>query len=338
MVINPVSKQTLGKDQPERIGFVLLPQFAMLSLFCALEPLRVANRFGGDLYSWHFFSQDGEPVASSSGIPVAVEGDLEDLEHCSILIVDASFEPEAALTPGLLSRLKRLDRQGVMIGAMDTGCYALAHAGLLDDHRITLHWESLPAFQEAFPKIQTTTKLFEFNANRFTCSGGTAAIDMMLYMIRQRHGSELSRKVSDQFIHDRIRGAQDHQRLDAGRRLNIHHPQLVQVVEVMEQNLEDPLEISELATVVNLPLRRMQRLFRKQLNSTPTRFYLQLRLERARQLLRQTLMPVVEIGIACGFRSPEHFSRSYKAHFGESPRTDRKQDLELQRMAPKCGS
>ncbi|OMH29203.1 hypothetical protein BGP75_20620 [Motiliproteus sp. MSK22-1] len=309
----------------------------MLSLFCALEPLRVANRFGGDLYSWHFFSQDGEPVISSSGIPVAVETGLDGLERCSILIVDASFEPEASLTPELLSRLRQLDRKGMVIGAMDTGCYALAHAGLLENHRTTLHWESLAAFKEAFPKIRTTTKLFEFDENRFSCSGGTAAIDMMLHMIRQRHGAELSRKVSDQFIHERIRGTQDHQCLDAGRRLNIHHPQLVQVVEVMEQNLEEPLDISELATVVQLPLRCLQRLFHKQLNSTPTRFYLQLRLERARQLLRQTQMPVVEVGIACGFHSPEHFSRSYKSCFGLSPRTDRKQDLELQRMALQRG-
>ncbi len=325
---------TEQRQETVRVGFLLLPQFAMLTLFCAIEPLRVANRFGGDLYSWHFFSVDGEPVAASNGIPVVVEGDLSAISNLSMLIVNASFEPEAVLNKKLVNRLRQLDDQGTWLGAMDTGVYALAYAGLLQDHQITLHWESLPAFQERFPKIRTSTKLYEFDGVRFSCSGGTAAIDMMLHIISQQHGQRLCDQVCEQVMHNRLRGRQDHQRLDTGLRLNIQHPALIQLVELMEKNLEEPLKPQELARLAGIPLRQMERLFSRHFNLSPSLFYLQLRLERARQLLKQTKMPVVEVAVACGFSSPEYFSRRYRIFFGTSPREDRKLDDELHQMAP----
>ncbi|NJL18711.1 MAG: helix-turn-helix domain-containing protein [Nitrospira sp.] len=177
---------------------------------------------------------------------------------------------------------------GAAIGAVSLGPFVLARAGLLDGYRCTLHWESLPAFREAFPSIAATDELFEIDRARFTCSGGTAALDMMLNMISQQHGHELAASVSEQFIHERIRDEHDHQRMALTARLGVRHPKLIQVIKLMEQNLEEPLERANLAERVDLSTRQLERLFSKYLSRSPARYYLELRLNRARLLLLQT--------------------------------------------------
>ena len=318
---------------PEKIGFLLQPRFSMLSLFSALEPLRVANRFGGELFSWHFFSQNGESVTSSSGIPVAVENSIEQVNEFPTMFVCASFEPEAGLDKALLNWLRRLDRQGTVLGGIETGCYALAHAGLLDEHRVALHWEARPAFEESFPRLKTSEQLYQADDKRLTCAGGISAMDMMLHLIQNRHGDALTGQVCDAFMHDGMRQPGQLQRMQTVERFGVRHADVAEVIELMEQNLEEPLTASELASFSGVQLRQLERLFRKHCHDTPTRFYLRLRLERARQLLKQTQMTVVDVAVACGFRSPEYFSRRYRAVFGLAPREDRKMAPELSRMA-----
>ena len=319
--------------QPEKIGFLLLPRFSMLSLFSALEPLRVANRFGGELFSWHFFSVDGQAVTSSSGIPVAAESSIEQVDSFTTMFVCSSFEPEENLSKALLNWLRKLDRQGTVLGGIETGCYALAHAGLLAEHRVSLHWEARPAFEESFPKLLTSEQLYQCDAARLTCAGGISAMDMMLNFIQQRHGDELTGQVCEAFLHDGMRQSSQLQRMQTVERLGIRHADVAEVIELMEQNLEEPLTASELAQFSGMQLRQLERLFKKHCHDTPTRFYLRLRLERARQLLKHTQMTVVDVAVACGFRSPEYFSRRYRAVFGLAPREDRKLAPELSRMA-----
>lgn len=303
----------------ERIGFLLLPKFSMLALVCALEPLRVANRFAGPLYRWHLFSDDGGPVAASNGVPMVVEAPVAAAADLSLLIVCASYEPEAAITPSLLARLRRLSRFGTAVGALDTGCFVLARAGMLDGYRVTLHWESVPAFAERFPDIDTSMSLFEIDRDRLTCPGGTAAIDMMLHLIRTRHGEELALTVTDQIIHQRTRNAADSQRLHIGARLRLNHPVLIRAAEAMERNIEEPLSAAALARASGTSERQLERLFRRRLAITPKRFYLDVRLERARRLLIDTDMRVLDVAVACGFASAVHFSRAYKARYGKPP-------------------
>lgn len=318
----------------EKIGFLLLPKFSMLSLFCALEPLRVANRFGGELFSWHFVSIDGEAVISSSGIPVAVEASIDQVDYFATLFVCASYEPELCLDKKLLSWLKRLDRQGAVLGGLETGSYALAHAGLLDGHRVAMHWEAQPAFQESFPRLATTAQLYQADEKRLSCAGGISAMDMMLHLIRERYGNDLTAQVCETFMHDGVRQSHQLQRMQTVERFDVRHEAVGQIIELMEQNLEEPLSASELAELSGIGLRKLERLFKKHCHDTPTRFYLRLRLERARQLLKHTRMTVVDVAVACGFHSPEYFSRRYRSVFGCSPREDRKMDAEISRMNP----
>lgn len=303
--------------------FLLMPGFSVMGFVSAVEPLRVANRFGGELYRWHVLSVDGGAVVASNGMSVNADAALEPLKKGTTLWVVAGFEPLKFCTPALEQWLRRLDHEGVTLGGIDTGSFILAQAGLLDGHRLTLHWEALGAFKESYPQLAVTQELFEIDRRRITSAGGTASIDMMLDLIGQAHGPELAIQVSEQFVLGRIRPRKDHQRMQIATRYGINNKKLVQVIGEMEQHTEPPLSTLDLAEGIQVTRRQLERLFRLHLKDTPSNFYLGLRLEKARQLLRQTDMSVLEVSLACGFESPSYFTRSYRARFARCPREDR---------------
>jgi transcriptional regulator GlxA family with amidase domain len=309
---------------PQPITFYLLPKFSMMGFTSAIEPLRSANRMSGQsLYTWHIVSKDGKPVAASNGILVIPESGIDRVDRCETLILCAGLDVHLYRDKAVFAWLRRLDRQGADIGALSTGSHALARAGLLDGHRCTIHWEGHAAFREEFPQIEVTTELFEIDRNRFTCSGGTAALDLMLNLIALQHGHALAASVSDQFIHERIRAGHDHQRMSLPARLGIRHPKLIAVIRLMEENIEEPLSRARLARDADLSTRQLERLFRKYLQRTPTRHYLEIRLARARLLLQQTEMSVLDVALACGFVSASHFSKCYREFFALRPREER---------------
>lgn len=309
---------------PEPIGFLLVPKFSAMAFFSAVEPLRVANRLAGRaLFAWRVLSADGAPVEASSGMRLMVDGALAEAGRLPTLIVCAGFEPERAATRPLLGSLRRLSRAGVALGALDTGAFLLARAGLARDVPVTMHWEAVPAFREAFPEIAVSDELFEVAERFFTCAGGTAALDLMLDMIARKHGAALAVAVSEQFIHDRIRRAHDQQRMALGLRLGVTDGRVLAIVARMEAHLEQPLAASALADGAGITVRQMERLFRDHLAASPAAYYRGLRLERARQLLRQTDLGVVEVALAAGFSSASALARRYRARFGRAPSDDR---------------
>jgi AraC family transcriptional regulator, carnitine catabolism transcriptional activator len=304
--------------------FLLLPGFSAIGFISAIEPLRVANRFRGELYRWHVLSADGGAVLASNGMSVNADAALEPLKKGATLWVVAGFEPLKSATASLERWLHRLDGEGVTLGGIDTGSVVLAEAGLLEGHRVTLHWEAIEAFKESYPQLSVTQELFEIDRRRITCAGGTASIDLMLDLIGQAYGPELAIQVSEQFVLGRIRPRKDHQRMEIASRYGIRNKKLVHVIGEMETHSEPPLSTLALAESINVTRRQLERLFRLHLNDTPSNFYLRLRLEKARQLLRQTDMSVLEVSIACGFESPSYFTRSYRARFARCPREDRR--------------
>ncbi len=315
---------------PETVAFLLVPDFSMLAFTSAIEPLRIANRVSGrELYRWIVLSPDGDPVRASNRVAIQVDMPMQRLQ------IDTAPPPTVILCSGLgaeryadrevLAWLRRVDRHGAQVGALCTGAHILARAGLLTDHRCTIHWENLPGFIEAFPDIDVAGNLFEFDRNRFTCSGGTSALDMMLYRISTQHGERLATKVSEQCMLDRIRGPRDRQRMPIRVRVGVHHPKLITAIELMEANIEEPLSQEMLARYIGLSRRQLERLFRKHLGRTPAQYYLELRLERARHLLYQTDMPIMNIACACGFVSASHFSTCYRQMYGRTPRAERSQ-------------
>lgn len=307
-------------------AFFLVPQYSMIALLSAIEPLRIANRLSGQqLYSWMLVTENGSTVPASNGMTLLTDMSMKDVDVDVVtkLIVCSSFNPEDYDNKVTFNWFKLLSRKGIVIGALDTGCHILARAGLLDGYQVTMHWEAVPAFQEEFPNISVVDKLFEIDRNRISCAGGIAALDMVLHIIQDIHGRELALGVSEQCINAKIRDESDQQREKLSIRLGIHNAKLLKIIEVMNDNLENPLSSQELALYVHISVRQLERLFKQHLEDTPSGYYLKLRLECSRQLLQQSAMNVMEISIASGFNSSSHFSRAYRSHFGVSPKSDR---------------
>ena len=313
------------RNETEIFGFLLVPKYSMLAFVSALEPLRVANRLAQrPLYRWVIFSRDGGPVVASNALAMLADHAVGTaLPGCDRLVVAASFEPEAGYDQASFAWLKKLDRAGVALGSIDTGSFLLAKAGLLNGYRATTHWESLHGFAEQFPKVDVGSGLFIIDRTRFTCAGGTAALDLMLHLIRLRHGQQLAAAVSDQFIHARIRDPQERQRMEPDAREGLLRPGFARALEMMETHLEETLGIDALAEAAGMSRRQLERLFQEHFRCSPQRYYLDLRLQRARSMLQYTDLPVTEIAVACGFGAAAHFSRSYRAWAGHSPISER---------------
>jgi transcriptional regulator GlxA family with amidase domain len=311
-------------ELPRWIGFLLIPRFSMIAFASAIEPLRIANRLAERrLYEWRLFSVDGEAETASNGISIMPYGRIADLASYRTIVVCSGMDVERYDVSRVSGWLRRLDRLGCNIGAICTGAHVLARAGLLNGYRCTIHWESLAGFLEEFPDIEVSTDLFEIDRSRFTCSGGTAAIDMMLYLIAAQHGEALATAVSEQLILDRMRDAHDRQRMPLRTRLRVSNPKLIEAIGLMESHLEDALTQEDLAMSVGLSRRQLERLFRRYLGRSPARYYLELRLHRARLLLHQTDMSIIDVALACGFVSASHFSKCYRHMYGRTPRAER---------------
>jgi len=309
----------------QHIGFFLVPEFSMIAFASAVEPLRLVNRVSEDtLYTGSTYSLDGQPVTASNGIPVIVDGAIAEAEKLDIVFVCSGIHAHKYCDKGLLTRLRRMASHGTDIGALCTGTHILAKAGLLEESRCTIHWENLTAFTEEFPDIDVTSELFEIDRNRYTCAGGTAAVDLMLNLIALQAGSNVAATVADEMIHHRIRDGHEAQRMELRSRLGVAHPKLLAVIQLMEENLEETLSCADLAASVGLSTRQLERLFRKYLKSAPTRYYVELRLKRARFLLRQTSLPILSVALAAGFVSASHFSKCYREHFKRTPSEERR--------------
>ncbi len=312
------------KTFPQHVALVLVPEFTMMPVTAAIEPLRIANRLSEkELYRWTLHSVDGQSVAASNGISTGVDGDLESVEPDTTVIVCGGMNVQRHTDKRMLGWLRKISRRGIDIGAVCTGAHILAEAGLLDGFKCTIHWENLPGFSEAFPDLDATGGLFEIDNNRFTSAGGTTSLDMMLTMIAGQHGQELASAVAEAILHSPIRHHSENQRMSLPARIGARHPKLVSIIEKMEENLEDPLSPSLLAKQATLSTRQLERLFRRYLDRSPKRYYLELRLKKARSLLLQTDMSVIGVAMACGFSSPSHFSKCYRSHYNRTPYRER---------------
>jgi len=295
----------------------------MIPFSCAVETLRTANRLSEScLFEWQFFSSSGSFVESNIGISIPTQP-LAEARDLETLIICASEDAQHFDDTATINLLRKMDKQGVNLGTVSWGSFILAKAGLLDHCRSTIHWESIPVLKEAYPQLEITFTLYEIDSNRFTCSGGTATLDMMLKLIENQHGRCLAQKISQYYHHDRIRSGIDSQQMAGRLDLAMNAPILIDVINVMEANIEVPLSLNAISKRCNLSLRQIERLFHKHRNRTPSQFYLSLRLSHAKQLILNTNRSVIDISIASGFDTQSYFSYSYHKLFGSTPRGHR---------------
>jgi transcriptional regulator GlxA family with amidase domain len=313
------------KQIARRIGFLLLPDFPLMAYSCAIEPYRAANLLAGQtLYRWRHVSPDGAPVEASNGICIFPDQGIDKPIDVDDLFVCAGGNPAEFDHPATLAWLRAQARRGVRLGSVSGGTYLLARARLLNGYRCTVHWEHLPAMAEAFPGLDLTRTLFELDRMRCTAAGGTAALDMMTALIAAEHGLPLANAINEWFLHTRPRGSAEPQRMSLRERYDVANPTILRALTAMEAAIETPAPRAALAVASGVSVRQLERLFRTYLGRTIGGHYAELRLERARMLLAQTSLSVLEVSLACGFLSAAHFSRVYKARFGLAPLVERK--------------
>ena len=311
-------------NRPIHFGFLLLDNFTMMALASAVEPLRMANQLSGTaLFSWTLLSHDDNPVKASDGICVTPDCSADQIGSLDAIIVVGGVNINNSYNKQQIEWVRAKARKSSIVGSLCTGAALLAEAGLLDGYSASAHWECLASIKEKFPKINCNTRVFTIDRDRMTSSGGTAPLDMVLCVVSQQFGASLSSAISEMLIYDRVRNQAEQQRVPLRHTLRSAIPKLVEIVELMENNTEEPIDLTVLAAYAGVSRRQLERLFHSYVGCTPSRYYLKIRLDRARQLLKQTAMPVVEVAAACGFVSTPHFSRSYRKYMGVTPREER---------------
>jgi transcriptional regulator GlxA family with amidase domain len=324
-MLNPrMATKIEPETKPKRYVFVLLEDFTLLSFASAVESLRIANRMSGrESYQWRIIGEGGEEVRCSAGSVFKVDGDLDEVSRDDTIMICGGINIQQFTTKKLLGWIRREARKGLPVAGLCTAAFTLAKAGLLDGKRATIHWENHDSFAEEFLEVELTKSVFVVDGNRLTTAGGTSSIDLMLKLIADDLGEDLANAVADQLIYSSIRTDQDTQRLSVPTRIGVRHPKLSQVIQIMESNIEEPISPSTLAKDVGMSTRQLERLFRRYLNRSPKRYYMELRLQKARNLLMQTDMSVINVALACGFASPSHFSKCYRAHYDTTPYRER---------------
>ncbi|NNC77677.1 MAG: GlxA family transcriptional regulator [Woeseiaceae bacterium] len=292
----------------------------------------MANRINGeDFYSWRTIGETGEDVIASDGLSVNAEYSIDDpdvFSELDIIIVCGGRRIDESTTIPVLRWLKAADKLKIALGSVCTGSYILAKAGLLEGRRCSVHWENIASLTNMFPGISVSRSVYTIDGNRYTCSGGTAPVDMMLHIVRSQLGAAVSAGIAEQFVHDRVRKSGDIQRVPLRHTVGNQSKKLIVAVELMEANIREPISQDELASYVGLSRRQLQRLFQRYLLCSPSRNYLQIRLSQARELLLQTDMNMIEVAAQTGFVSSSHFSKSYKEFYGYSPSAERRKTQE----------
>ncbi|MBT4890974.1 MAG: GlxA family transcriptional regulator, partial [Rhodospirillales bacterium] len=309
------------KDETVRMSFVLIPRFNMMALTSTIEPMRVANYLTGKiLFSWDFLSSEGGPVTSSNGMPLETIALTEPDRKIDRVFVCGSWDSEHYEDKALFAWLRRLDRIGVHLGAMDIGTYILARAGLMGGYRAAILWYCSHAFAEAFPDTIVEEMLYVTDRKRSTIAGGAAGMDMMLDDISRRHTPQFAHEIAEHIIHHQVRGPETLQRTLPDTQFEIMHPSVRKAITMMYRNVEEPLSIPEVAEHVNISQRKMERLFQKHVGRSAIAHYRLLRLQHARVMLTNTNLSIREISVACGYLSLSHFAKSFAEQYGRRPR------------------
>jgi transcriptional regulator GlxA family with amidase domain len=307
-----------------QFGFLTLPNYSLIACANAIEALRMANRVSARVaYRWQLLTLDGVAARASNGLSLQPTAPLASARSLDIVFVCGGVDIRRSTGRAVLAALRRLARDRVPLGALCTGSFALAEAGLLSGYRCAIHWENLAAIREEFPDIRFLDDLYAIDRDRITCTGGIAPLDLMLALIRARLGNAIADRIATQFIVERRRQASERQPLAPAIAPGVPHERLDAAVRLIQSKLDERLRMSAIAAEAGLSNRQLERLFKRHFGQTPAALWKRWRLERARTLLTQTAMPITDVSIACGFSTAAHFSTAYRHLFGRTPSNER---------------
>lgn len=303
----------------EDITILLFPRFSNHCLANAVEPLRAANELlNREAYRWRFVTLDGAAVTSSSGLPVLPEVALANHPGGDALFVVTSYDAPALASAKTRQALRAAAGRFRLLAGLDTGSWLLAHAGLLDAHRATIHPAELAAFSEAFDTVEAVPDRFVHDGNRITCGGAMTAFDLVLDMLRRGHGEALRLDVAAFFLEPSIRPAPPLLTHQAAS------PLLASALAAMFAEIEAPVAIPTLAKRLRVSDRTLARAFLAEFGAPPATVYRRLRLNVARDYARAGRMPVSEIAVRCGYKNAAAMTRAFTQEFGTPPTAIRK--------------
>jgi transcriptional regulator GlxA family with amidase domain len=303
----------LTREAPLRVLLVSAGEPDSLTWSGLVQPLRLAAKVLGP-----------ERLHVDVRSPDKFAGDAQRHWHLVLLVAD---EAEAGLRPANMRALASRCRNAPCWGGVGAGVLWLAEAGALNGVRTALPWSLYPDADAIADQALFTPNLYEIDGTRLTCCGGAASIDFALHLVGLLFGATVQAQVKEVLCVDRVRGPDERQRVALQARFGVLQPKLTEAVTLMEANIEEPLSTDEIAQLAGISRRQLERLFKQYLGSLPSRYYLELRLQRARQLLRDTNHSIVQVGLMCGFSSGSHFSTAFGALFGNTPREERQRKL-----------
>ena len=315
-----------SSNKPIRYGFLLLPNASMADFAIATEVLTRANQLAEKkCYEFLPLSLSGNSVVMSNGMRLPVDLPLAHAPKLDVLVVLADEVGIDIAADELAREIGSQLSEHTILAGINCGSYWLARAGLLTGHRATIHWQEISRLSDEFAEVIVSSNLFEIDGNRLTSTGGAATFDFMITLVAANLGQEFAAQLSEIFSMERLRPGSERQRIPLATRIGGSQPKLTEAVSLMEANIEEPLTTDDIAYYVGVSRRQLERLFKQYLGTVPSKYYLELRLSRARQLLQQTSKSIVQIGLACGFSSGPHFSSTYRSHFKITPREERAQ-------------
>ena len=312
--------------QKLHVTLLVLPDSSMMSLASALDTMRAANRIADrTLFEWQLTTLNGKAAYLTCGIPVAPDVTLDDSLTGDLLIIIAGFHQQRHAGPSHLRLIKRLAANYRAVCGIEAGSWIMARSGLLENRAATTHWEDLEEFRNHFPQIRLKSDRFVIDGKFFTTGGASPTFDFMLYLIRERYGYPLAIEVSSAFIYDGVHSATDTQPLVSLGMLENNEPRVAAAIHVMEQHIDEPVAIGQIARRIKLSVRMLEYLFRQTLDMSPAAYYRRLRLQTARRMVVDTRLQLQEIAIRTGFNSLSSFSRRFKNYYQQTPGDCRRQ-------------
>ncbi|MGC4009515.1 MAG: GlxA family transcriptional regulator [Pseudomonas sp.] len=322
------SKEGIRKS---RVGFLLLEHFSLPAFTQVLDTLVTANLIRPDSFSTRTYSLSGEQVMSDLGLVICPNAALQikSLRELDLLIICGGLRTPLRGSQELTHLLECAADQGIALAGLWNGGWFLGQAGLLDGYRCAVHPEHRAAVAEVAKFSQVTSESFSIDRDRLTAASPTGAFNMILEWVDCLHGRDLVEAVVDilAFEESRYRRVRPHLHQKMSEPLR-------EAINLMSANIEEPLSLDQLAGYVGRSKRQIERLFSQQLGTSPVRYYLELRLTEGRRLLQHTGLTILEVGVACGFVSPSHFSKCYTAFFGHSPSKEARYECVKSPKAP----